>query len=306
MRKVIAVLLCSLLLAGVVGCSMMKKAEVPVEPEYGLYFRVADLSQAAGEDAIAAHPSGISMEAEHDAALLAEELMRMLLAGPEDMGLKSPFPEGTELRSVRISGGRAIVDLSAVYANLSGIELSMADYCITLTLTQIPEVRSVQTTVNGGLLAYRSSQNFTARDVLISSGEDVVATVEVTLYFSDNDGILVGEPRELKLYEGDTRAEAVVAAMMEGTKKTDLLSVFPEGFYVQSVWVRDGQAYVNLASSMLQSLPQGISMLLTIQALRSSLLSLENVWSVQFMVDGEATERLDDYLTPAFVETTAE
>lgn len=298
MKKRYFLILAALAAIVCTACSLSNVQTPAVEPAYDLYFRVADLSQAAGKDAIAAQPSEILLNSEEEADLLAETLVRALLKGPEDLQLCTPFPEGTELRSVRIFGGHAVVDLSAVYANLSGIELAMADYCITLTLTQIPEVRSVQTTVNGGLLAYRSSQNFTARDVLISSGEDVVATVEVMLYFCDVDSFLVGEARELKLYEGDTLAESLIAELMKGSENPELFSVFPEGFYVQSVWVKDGRCYVNLASSMLQSLPQEISMFLPVQALRSSLLSLENVWSIQLLVDGEPTDSLEPYRTP--------
>lgn len=188
------------------------------------------------------------------------------------------------------------MDMNPVYATLSGVELSMADYCITLTLTQIPEIRSVQTTVNGGLLAYRSSQNFTARDVLISSAEDVVATVEVTLYFCDINSFLVGEQRMLELYEGDTRAEALVEALSKGPEggRTDLFSSFPDGFAVQSVWVKDGVCYVNFSSAMLKDLPQELNTVLPTQALRDSLRSLENVREVRFLVDGEVVTNIDD------------
>lgn len=295
MKRMFALLLCSLL-ALCVGCAFGGADEPAPTPVYDLYFRVANLGSATGADAITVQPSDIPVDAEADAGMLADQLMSALLSGPKDPALRSPFPADTGLRSVRISGGHATVDLAPVYATLSGVELAMADYCITLTLTQIPEVRSVQTTVNGGLLAYRSSQNFTARDVLISSAEDVVATVEVTLYFCDINGFLVGQNRVLELYEGDTRAEALVAALSEGPgdDAMTLFSSFPDGFEVQSVWVKDGVCYVNFSLTMLNALPQDLNTVLPAQALRSSLLSLENVREVRFLVDGEAAVNIDD------------
>ena len=295
MKRIFALLLCGLLLL-CEGCAFVKNEGAESAPVYDLYFRVAHLGSATGADAITVQPSGIAVDADADAAQLAQKLMGALLAGPQDAALRSPFPVGTILRSVCISGGHATVDLSSAYATLAGVELAMADYCITLTLTQVPEIRSVQTTVNGGLLAYRSSQNFTARDVLISSAEDVVATVEVTLYFCDINGFLVGEQRVLELYEGDTRAESLVAALSEGPggDGTELFSSFPEGFKVQSVWVKDGICYVNFSSAMLKALPPEISTILPTQALRASLQSLENVWEIRFLVDGEAANSIDD------------
>ena len=292
MRKILALLMSGLLLL-CAGCAWLQREEPETMPVYDLYFRVADLNDAAGADAIAVQSSDIAVDAEADAEVLAERLMESLLDGPQDLSLRSPFPRDTVLRSVRISGGRATVDLSLAYATLAGVELAMADYCITLTLTQVPEIRSVQTTVNGGLLAYRSSQNFTARDVLISSAEDVVATVEVTLYFCDRNGYLVAEKRTLELYEGDTRAEALVEELSRGPEELETFSAFPDGFSVQSVWVKDDICYVNFSSVMLRALPPEISTILPTQTLRRSLLSLENVEEVRFLVDGEEVINLD-------------
>lgn len=69
-------------------------------------------------------------------------LMEALLTGPEDNSLRSAVPDGTTLKSLKVSGHRAQIDLSAQYARLSGIDLSLADYCITLTLTQLPNVNA--------------------------------------------------------------------------------------------------------------------------------------------------------------------
>ena len=56
-------------------------------------------------------------------------LMEALLAGPDEPSLSSPIPEGTALKSLKVSGRRAQIDLSAQYARLTGIDLSLADYC---------------------------------------------------------------------------------------------------------------------------------------------------------------------------------
>lgn len=117
---------------------------------------------------------------------------------------------------MEIRGSHAKVDLSSAYRNLSGIDLTLADYCITLTLTQLSAIRSVSILVRGQELSYRDSQRFRPKDVLLSSTEDVVATVDVTLYAIDPEGRLTAVPRTLDLYEGDTQAEALVAALRQG------------------------------------------------------------------------------------------
>lgn len=174
---------------------------------YALYFVERDLRSADGGDALRSEErtledSGLSAE-ELAAALVAE-----LLKGPADPTLKSPFPKGTALLSAEQKGTELRVDLSAAYSTLSGVGLSLADYAITLTLTQLPDVARVRITVAGRELDYRSRQVFLARDILTVPKEDVVGTVDASLYFVNGDGALTAEARTLNLYEGDTQVSA--------------------------------------------------------------------------------------------------
>lgn len=285
MKKLLLLLCCVALLCGCGGTAQ----SVPAERVYELYFRTADLAHAGGVDAISALPSGIAVNAETEVHEMAAQLMEALLSGPKEPGVRSPFPAGTSMRSVKVSGGHAAVDMSTVYGNLSGVDLTVADYCITLTLTQLAEIRNVTVTVNGQTLAYRGVQTFSARDVLLTSAEDIVATVETELYFVNAEGVLVREPRTLQIYEGDTRAETLVETLLNGPENKELLNPFPEGFAVQSVWVKDGRCYVNLSATMMDALPPETRLELPLQAMASSLLSMRTVQEVQFLLDAEPT-----------------
>ena len=170
-KRWIAVLLCAALLAAF-GWGQPR---ISGEGEtYDLYFLEADLSDAPGGDALRAEPLYIESGEVRDTRELAEYLVTELLAGPEDAALTSAIPEETTLLSLELDGTRAKVDLSSRYRLLSGVALALADYAITLTLTQLPEISAVSVTVRGQPLAYRDRQIFTARDVLFSSNEDVI------------------------------------------------------------------------------------------------------------------------------------
>lgn len=184
-KRWIAVLLCAALLAAF-GWGQPR---ISGEGEtYDLYFLEADLSDAPGGDALRAEPLYIESGEVRDTRELAEYLVTELLAGPEDAALTSAIPEETTLLSLELDGTRAKVDLSSRYRLLSGVALALADYAITLTLTQLPEISAVSVTVRGQPLAYRDRQLFTARDVLFSSNEDVIDTLNATLYFLDETG----------------------------------------------------------------------------------------------------------------------
>lgn len=163
------------------------------------------------------------------------------------------------------------MDLSAAYGGLSGVELSLADYAITLTLTQLPDVARVRITVLGEELDYRSRQVFLSRDVLLAPKEDVVSTVAVSLYFPDGDGVLTEEKRTLNLYEGDTQGGAVIRALENGPETKGLQSTLPEGFKVRKVWAEEGVCYVSLSSALLEGRPDPAALTLAIDALERSL-----------------------------------
>ena len=201
--------------------------------------------------------------------------------------LANTIPEETTLLSLELDGTRAKVDLSTRYRLLSGVALALADYAITLTLTQLPEISAVSITVRGQQLAYRDRQVFSSRDVLFSTNEDVIDDVPATLYFLDERGGLAPVELTLDLYEGDTQVGAVVKALLDGTEERDLYTAMPEGFQVTSVRLEDGPCYVDLPSAALAEMPEGANLPLALRALAESLLSLQAVEEVRYLVDGE-------------------
>ena len=272
-------LLLPLLLA---GC----QREEPARTAYQLYFQEADLTYSAGDSPFRTETVYL-YDAETGTSLrLAEALINELLKGPADETLKSTLPPGTTLLSLRIEGDQAQVDLSPSYESLSGVALTLADSAIAMTLSQVPEVSAVQITVRGRELAYRDQQVLNIREVLLTPGEDVVSTVEVLLYFLDQEGRLVPDAQTLDLYEGDTQVSAAARALEQKPEGRDLLSPLPEGFQVKSVWLEEDICYVNLSSALLEGVEEQ-AVQTALRALEHSLSSLEAVEEVRFLVDGE-------------------
>ena len=248
-----------------------------------LYFQERDLRAAAGGGAL--RTETIQVE-ETETQAVAEALVEALLRGPLDETLKSPIPKGTALLSLELQGSRAVVDFSAPYGTLSGVALTLADQAVTLTLTQLPDILSVQITVRGRELAYRSKQVLTAREVLVAPEGDVVGTLEARLWFPDEDGTLTEEDRTLVLYEGDTQVGALARALEEGPLEDSLYPAFPAGFRPRVVWQEAGICYVNLSSALLAELSEPEELPRALEALRRSLESLETVEETRFLVDG--------------------
>ena len=273
------------------------REETPADG-YELYY--AAWSEGEGGDAIRASRIQLAAGVSPETDALAEELLTQLLTGPAPDGLRSPFPSGTRLQKISVSGGRATVDLSEQYAQLSGIDLSVADCCVTLTLTQLTGVNAVRVTVNGRELPYRTTQLLTAADALLSSREDALRPINVSLYFLDaRSGLLRAQAQTLALYEGQSRVSAVLDALLRGPEDDDgLRALLPERFSVLSSRIDDGICYVNLDGGT--PLPEDESLrALAVESLARSILSLSGVDEVQFLIDGEAVPQW----TAAFAET---
>lgn len=281
MRRLLPALLSLALLLA--GCGRHPAEDAP---DITLYYIAADLADTAGGDAIRAVPASIEgleeLETREAAALL---LSRLAESGD---GWVSPLPAGVTVEDIALQGRRVYVDFSRGYGSLTGIRLSLADYCVALSLCQLEEVSSVYITAAGQPLSLRGSQVLMEQDVVLSGMEDIVRTVAVSLWFLDGGGALVQEQRELELYEGQTLAEALVAALLEGPESRELLRAVPEGFAVNYVRVDSGVCYLSLPASSLALLPQdGQTQQMILWSLADSLYSIDSVEEIRLLADGE-------------------
>lgn len=146
----------ALLCSSCAGTGHGNGEETPPEGQYSVYFPVDDPAQtdlALGRE-FHALPEGAGE---------VEGLMTLLLSGPQETGFASPFPEGTGVRSWRQEGGLVSLDMTEAYGGLSGVELTLADACVVLTLCQLKGVNQVYLTVEGRPRPFR--------DQVLTAGE---------------------------------------------------------------------------------------------------------------------------------------
>ena len=296
-RRIVTLLLAALLLCTAAGCGEKNAADGTENTSaYLRLYCPAELGEknrsAGGGDAVNGIPISWKQVRGEDRGRQqqAQYIMELLLGGCTDKDFICPVPKGTAVNSCTVTGGTVSVDLSREYEQLVGVERTIADYCITLSLMQLDGIYAVRLTVNGLLPEGRTNGVYTSAEVLLTSPEDIVRTVKVTLYFPTGSGTLTGEERRLTVYEGETVAQAVVKALAERPMDSYAGSeqLLPEGFAVLDTKVEDGTCYLNLAGSVTALLPEdSTDQERMIQGLVDSLCSLEDVSQVQLMVDGE-------------------
>ena len=240
--------------------------------------------------------------------LSVEGLMTSLLNGPSgDNSLRSPIPAATRLLGWQLDDGLLRVDLSEDYGSLAGIELTIADYCITLTLSQLPGVERVAVTVSGHQLNQRYRQEFSQGQVILSGAEEIPVEVSADLYFPRTAGRGLGlEKRVFQLTEGEVLAEIVTLALLGGPQSEALSSVIPEGTQLRSVQLEDGVCTVDFSGEFLVGMPaDSEGQTLVVYAIVDTLGNLDSVDSVRIRVEGEPLARyggveLSESLEPDF------
>lgn len=286
MKKRVVTLLLSLLcvLTACVPAAQQEKENI-----YTLYYPVADLSAVAGADAVVPREIVIDGADAMDTEELSEALLRKLLGPVPDKEVVAPIRNGTTLKSVSIAGQWAQVDFSRAYASLAGLDLTLADYCVALTLTQLEGVNAITVTAEGNALPQRGERPLLASDALLSTTETRL-TVTARLYFYDaQQNILRAERRALALYEGQTRIDALLTALLAGPEDESLQAILPEKFNILSARTEGNTCYLNLPYDT----SLGEKKHLALSALVNSLCSLSNIEQVQVILDGEIAAELD-------------
>lgn len=282
MRKRLLALLCALLLLLAAACGV-KEDTVP-EGGYKVYFAVA------GEE------GGVqSVDFEYRTLLEGEDevrgLIQFLLGGPQTVGLASPFLSGVRLNKAELEeDGLLHVDLSEQYNGLPGVYLTVANACLTLTLSQVEGVEGLYLTVEGEPLPYQTVQPLHTGDFILSGAEEESVSVNALLYFPWQTGDGLGaEYRMVTKTEEDSLPAAVLAALLDGPKSEGMTSHMPEGTAVRSAKTENGVCKVDLTEVFLTNAPQDPQAArLTLYSIVNTLCALDGlkIESVQFYVEG--------------------
>ena len=151
------------LLALVLALTSCGRTGQPVQEEGPLLWYRSD-GQTGHGPALASQPY------EGEEPLQPEALLTALLAGPTQEDLVTPFPRGVALFRCQWDEERPgvlLVELSEQYGALGDISLTLADYCIVLTLSQIEGVESVEIAAQGHWASYRSHQQLSAEEAVL-------------------------------------------------------------------------------------------------------------------------------------------
>lgn len=143
MKRSFCCLLCCACLLLCIGCG---KNSADSETGTAFFYPQAQLSYQPGSAAI-----GSELRSLENHGTWAQ-VLNIYFAGPQSEHLSSPFPAGLETRKTTIENGTLYITVSAHLAQLTGLELTMACSCLTLTCLELTGADTVVISAEDSLL----------------------------------------------------------------------------------------------------------------------------------------------------------
>ena len=236
----------------------------------------------SGDDSLESALESISWEGTQT----VEVLFSRLCSDPAEEDLATCIPEGTSLLSWDLKDSVLSMDLSGEFGTLTGVELTLASWCITLTMCQLEGVSAVRITAEGETLL--EDEILTPQQVMLDGGEGDTSTLYTTLYFPLSDGSGIGsERREIQITENRSESESILDALCAGPESKELSSFLPSSAEGITLWIKEDICYVNLTEEWQSYLEEDRDLLQQcLQCVVDSLAELDDVDSVQFLMDG--------------------
>jgi germination protein M len=210
----------------------------------------------------------------------------------EDPMLQRAFPDGVDIISSELENGMLSLTMTKEYLKLSGIEKTLADYCIALTLCELEDVVSVTIFVDGKAVATGLSED----DAMLYDAEAVPYEKLLRLYFPvKGGGYLSSEYHTLTVDIGVPIERYIIEELLRGPYDNSLYSGIPEGVSLISVSTEDDLCTVDFSEEFFDN--RSVSsedVALAVYSVVNSLTSLPEITSVKILIDGKTVDKYGD------------
>ena len=215
-------------------------------------------------------------------------LLADYFAGPGEDDLFSPFPRGTSVVDLYQDGTLLTVRLSRSYDGMDGVEKTLADACLTLTLTQLDGVERV-CLLGEDQAADPEFPGYAAEDFVLLDTGSLVSEQSLKLYFADeNDRYLLTELRQVIPTDPATEAEYLVNQLIAGPREADRYPAIPNETSLLGIAVSDGLCTVNFSAAFLDDRPHTeAGEWMTVYSVVNTLTQLEDIDQVLLLCQGE-------------------
>jgi germination protein M len=220
-------------------------------------------------------------------------------SGPENSNTGLVLPPEFKIRERSYIGKRAYIDLEGSFNSLEASDRILCVGALVYTLTDMSFINEVYLTVDGQ--PYMTQEDGTAlvmnRENLRNNPSIAAEKTQwqtVTLYFGSRDkNYLMSEQRSIQVKQSLSLEYQIVEQLINGPEKNMLTQLVPSSTKIKDIKTEEGICYVNLSDGFVKS-GSGDAMELTIYSIVNSLTELDSVSKVQFLIEGEKIDEVND------------
>ena len=283
MKRIVCLLL---LLALLCGCASLGLGRQ--DKGVSFYYRSTDADYFSPLGAM-----GIEQRTLRDDQTDIKAMMKLYLGGPVDPELTCPFPKGMQLIRSDTTAREITLVFDDALAALTGVGLRLACACIARTVSDYGGYETVVIKAEHLSLDGEESVTVYPASLVLEDRSAGQPNALVQLFFADSQGrYLIEEQRSAPVEEEQDLPEFILRALIEGPQTENLGATIPKGTVLLNVSVVDRVCLVNFSAEFLQNRPRNeLDERMTVFSVVNSLTQLEDVDSVEILVEGSSVER---------------
>ena len=225
-----------------------------------------------------------AVDAESKPRYVVEQLL-------SNAAINACIPEGTRLLDISVESGLCTVNLSSEFVQNMAYNFTMerlAVYSIVNTLTELPQIQTVDLWVAGAPLSRLNFMDLSAslykkESLLAPKGDDVM---DATLYVSCDGSLLNAIPQHLTPVENEDPLVTLMEALIAFDGEDGALRCIPEGTKLLSLRLEGDACIVDLTGEFLDGCKTPTQEQLAVHSIIATLCARKNVASVEILVEG--------------------
>lgn len=284
MKRLFSLILALTLLTGLFGC----QAQEFRSPGTFYYYRT-DTAFSGADGVLAPETRELSGIEEDLDAILA-----LYCQGPLSAHLESPIPKGCTVPSYDLEEDTLILHFSREFADLTGMELTVAAGCLARTFLVLTNTRRLVLTAEGNLLNGETTMTVTLADLGLRDDTQDRLHGDFAVCYTDADRrYLVSKSTSLFLTAREELPQLLLEQMCLTPEDNALRTVLPEGTRILSADVDDGLCTVDLSREFVsRRFYSHAGQLTSIMGIVNTLTALPEIDRVEFTVEGELLLRV--------------
>ena len=229
----------------------------------------------------------------YEGSMDADSFISALSSEPKDTTLKNVLGELITVKSVSLSGGTLVLDLSKEYLELDPVEEVLLRASVVRTLCQAKEVESVIFTCEGDSLEDSKGVPYGAMtaDNFVDGTRSETGSYErreIVLYFADQSGNhLVPETRTVVFSTNVAIEKIILEHLMAGPSEEGHRRTLAKERALNSISIKDGICYVDFSEPVIDFTGM-VTEEVSVYSIVNSLTDIPGINKVQISIDGES------------------